>query len=163
MGADLFDHDVGARFPELARLGRRRRRRRIPLVHQLTLTECGAACLAMVLGYHGKAVRLDEVRTVMGVGRDGSTARAILDAAGWYGLRGRGVKLELDELGYLPAGSILHWEFAHFVVFQRIHRGFVEVLDPGLGARRIPLAELGRSFTGVALLVEPTESFSTAG
>ncbi|HEY1584324.1 MAG TPA: peptidase domain-containing ABC transporter [Polyangia bacterium] len=163
MAADLLDRDVDARFPELARLGRRRRGRRIPLVHQLTPTECGAACLTMVLGYHGKAVRLDEVRTVMGVGRDGSTARAILNTAAWYGMRGRGVKLELDELAYLPPGSILHWEFAHFVVFQRLHRGFVELLDPGLGARRIPLAELGRSFTGVALVIEPSETFSTDG
>jgi ABC-type bacteriocin/lantibiotic exporter with double-glycine peptidase domain len=158
-----LENEIGLqeRFPALKRLGRAGRRR-IPLVQQLSVTECGAACLAMVLGYHGKNVRLDEVRTVMGIGRDGSTALGILNAANWYGMRGRGVKVELDDVQYLPAGAILHWEFRHFVVFQRLHKGMVEILDPALGRRRLPLEQLGRSFTGVALQLEPADTFTTA-
>ena len=49
-------------FPALKKLGKRRSR--IPFVQQLTATECGVACLAMVLGYHGKELSREEVRDV---------------------------------------------------------------------------------------------------
>ena len=77
------------RFPALAKLGQPRRRR-IPLVQQLEAAECGAACLAMVLGYHGCNVRVETVREVAGVGLGGVDALSILRAAEHFGMRGRG-------------------------------------------------------------------------
>ena len=152
-------HSLLNRFPELLRLGLPGSRKRIPVVHQLDASDCGAACLAMVLSYHGKAVRLDDVRKVLGVSRDGVTALALLETARWYGLRGRGVSLEVEDLGYLPAGSILHWEFGHFMVFERLGPGWADVVDPALGRQRVPLDQFRKSFTGVALLLEPGDSF----
>src|SRR5713226_2086742 len=87
------------------------RRRRVPYVQQLEATDCGAACLAMVLRYHGKHVHLDEVRAHFGIGRDAASASSISKAARWFGLRSRGVHVEMDDLPYLEKGSILHWEF----------------------------------------------------
>ena len=151
--------ELEERFPALGKLGSRRRPRRIPVVRQLSATECGSACLAMVLSYFGKTVPPDELRSIMGVGRDGASALSILNAASWYGLRGRGVKLELDELQWLTPGAILHWEFNHFVVFERVRGGTIEIVDPALGRRRVPLEQFGRSFTGVALLLEQSDAF----
>src|SRR5438270_5112589 len=119
--------ELEQRFPVLEKIGRPRRGRRVPVVQQMSATECGAACLAMVLGCHGKTVQLDELRAVMKIGRDGSTALALLDAANWFGLHGRGVKLDLAELQLLPPGAILHWEFNHFVVFERARGQHVDV------------------------------------
>ena len=143
----------------LARLGRAQARR-IPVVQQLSVAECGAACLAMTLGYHGRHVPLDELREALGVGRDGASALALLDGARHYGLRGRGVRLEVDDLEYLDPGSILHWSFNHFVVFERVLEGAIEIVDPGFGRRRVSLEEVRREFTGVALLFEPGEDFT---
>ena len=42
--------------------------RRIPYIQQVELADCGAACLAMVLAYHGRHVPLKEVRDVTGHG-----------------------------------------------------------------------------------------------
>jgi ABC-type bacteriocin/lantibiotic exporter with double-glycine peptidase domain len=145
------------RFPVLARLGRPARR--IPYVQQLTAAECGLACLAMVLGYYGKEIGREELRTIIGAGRDGTTARDILNAARHFNLRGRGVKLELRGLEHLPAAAILHWEFKHFVVFERVSPRGVDILDPSAGKRRVSMTEFSQSFTGVALLLEPAEGF----
>ncbi|QRN97724.1 peptidase domain-containing ABC transporter [Archangium violaceum] len=151
------------RFPALLQLGRSGRKRRIPLVRQLAATECGAACLSMVLAYHGRRVSLDELRGTMGVGRDGTTALDVLRAGRAYGLHGRGVKVELNEVELLEPGAILHWEFKHFVVFEAVRDGGVDLLDPGLGRRHIPLESFARSFTGVAVLFEPGEGFEKGG
>src|SRR4051812_12605612 len=101
MPADRLEQELPRRYPALLRLGERLRRRRIQWVQQLTATECGAACLAMVLDYHGKKVRLDHIRDVQPIGRDGLSALAILQAAQVFGMRGRGVKLELEDFEFL--------------------------------------------------------------
>jgi ATP-binding cassette, subfamily B, bacterial len=147
------------RFPALRRLEAKNSARQIPFIRQLSATECGAACLAMVLAYHGKHVSLSEIRDLTGVNRDGVNALSLLNAGRWYGLRGRGVKLDLDALIYLDKGAILHWEFAHFVVFERLRKDGVEIVDPACGPRFVPMEQFSRSFTGVALTLMPGDEF----
>jgi ATP-binding cassette subfamily B protein len=147
------------RFPALRRLGWLDRSR-IPFIQQLSEVECGPACLAMVLGYHGHRAALEEVRALCGATRDGTTAAALLDASSHLGLRGRGVKVDLEQLALLPVGStILHWEFQHFVVLAGVDPRWVEIVDPAVGPRKVPIDEVRRAFTGVALTFEPNELF----
>ena len=115
----------------------------------------------MVLGYLGRDVALDEVREAAGgSGRDGVDAAAIVRAAEWFGLRGRGLALDSSMLRYLPPGAILHWEFNHFVVFERVTKKGVDIVDPGAGpARRCRSAKFSESFTGVALVFETSDEF----
>ncbi|HEX2252405.1 MAG TPA: peptidase domain-containing ABC transporter [Thermoanaerobaculia bacterium] len=139
-------------------------RRRIPFIQQTTAADCGAACLAMVLALHGKRVRLDEVRDRVGSGREGAHALALLEAARRYHLRARAVRVDLlDKLELLPPGSILHWQFSHFVVLLGVDRQGAEILDPSFGRRTVSRAELDRSFTGVALVFEPDQDFDRSG
>jgi ABC-type bacteriocin/lantibiotic exporter with double-glycine peptidase domain len=147
------------RFPALRKLLSDRTSHRIPLVRQLAATDCGAAALAMVLGYHGKHVPLDDIRQALGVSRNGTSAAALLRAGRAYGLRGRGVRAEIHDLHSLPTGSILYWEFRHYVVLQSVSRDRVDIVDPAGGRRSVPIEKLRRAFTGVALIFEPTETF----
>jgi ABC-type bacteriocin/lantibiotic exporter with double-glycine peptidase domain len=151
---------LAERFPAVRRLGEARaRRKRVPYVQQLHVTDCGAACLAMVLRYHGRDTTLDEVRNRLFAGRDGVNALAILECAGQFGLRGQAVRLDLEDLDYLKTGSILHWQMKHFVVLDRIGRKGVEIVDPAAGRRLIPHEDFGKAFTGVALQLEPSQGF----
>jgi ABC-type bacteriocin/lantibiotic exporter with double-glycine peptidase domain len=147
-------------FPSLARLAQQRRGK-VPFIQQLEWTDCGPACLAMVLAHLGRDVTLDEVREVTGgVGRDGADASALVKTAEHYGLRARGISIDIDHMRFLPAGTILHWEFNHFVVFERMTRKGAEIVDPARGRRLIPEKQLRESFTGVALVFEPTDAFT---
>jgi ATP-binding cassette subfamily B protein len=137
-------------------------RRRVPWVRQMGLADCGAACLAMVLAYHGKQVPLDELRQMTSTNRDGVDALAITKAARHYGLSACGVAADLDDLEHLPPATILHWEFTHFVVFERLRRNGVRVMDPALGRRRLSMEVFRRSYTGVAITFEPGEDFQTS-
>jgi ABC-type bacteriocin/lantibiotic exporter with double-glycine peptidase domain len=137
-------------------------RRTIPFIRQMEYADCGAACLAMVLGYFGKRVDLRELRDVTAAGRDGVTALSMVTAARAYGLRVRGVRADLADLRYLPRGSILHWEFSHFVVFERTTRKGIRVVDPARGRRVVSMADLRNAYTGVAILCEPSDGFDRA-
>jgi ATP-binding cassette, subfamily B, bacterial len=137
-------------------------RRQVPWVRQMALADCGAACLAMVLAYHGKQVPLDELRQMTSTNRDGVDAFAITQAAQRYGLSAKGVAADLDDLKDLPPATILHWEFTHFVVFERLRRNGVQVMDPALGRRRLSMELFRRSYTGVAITFEPGEDFRTS-
>jgi ATP-binding cassette subfamily B protein len=137
-------------------------RRTIPFIRQMEYADCGAACLAMVLGYFGKRVDLRELRDVTAAGRDGVTALSMVTAARAYGLRVRGVRADLADLQYLPRGSILHWEFSHFVVFERTTRKGIRVVDPARGRRIVSMADLRNAYTGVAILCEPSDGFDRA-
>ena len=141
-----------------------RRWRRIRYVPQTAAADCGAACLAMTLGWHGKTVPLDEVRQVTGLGRQGLDASTLVRAGEHFGLRARGVQLEhLEDLALLEPGSILHWGFYHFVVFERARRGGAWILDPGTGRRFVRREELDRNLTGVALTFEPGPELEPGG
>lgn len=157
------DGGMTERFPALERLGVTPEGS-IPYIAQTTATDCGPACIAMVLGLHGRVVRLDEVREVAGHSIRGTDAQALLDTARHYHLRGRGVQVaDPADLAYLGKGAILHWRFNHFVVFERLTPRGAWVVDPAFGRRLVPMDELGVAFTGVALDLQPTEEFETGG
>ncbi|HYI07735.1 MAG TPA: ABC transporter transmembrane domain-containing protein [Thermoanaerobaculia bacterium] len=142
------------------RLGRSDKRQ-IPFFQQTTRADCGAACMTMVLSWYGKQVSLREVREVLGVARDGADARQLLAGADWYGLRARAVRItELEHLESLPPASILHWQFHHFVVFDRITADGAWVVDPAVGRRLVPWSELRTAFTGIAITLEPAAGFT---
>jgi ABC-type bacteriocin/lantibiotic exporter with double-glycine peptidase domain len=126
------------------------------------VADCGAACLAMVLAYYGRQVPLDELRQMTSTNRDGVDALAMAEAAQRYGLTARGVAADLEDLEHLPPATILHWEFTHFVVFERLRRNGVQVMDPALGRRRLSMAVFRRSYTGVAIAFEPGDDFQAS-
>ncbi|MFH1130384.1 MAG: peptidase domain-containing ABC transporter [Pseudomonadota bacterium] len=164
MTEDRQRQNIVERFPALRNLAFGKSRRQVPVIQQPAATDCGAVCLAMVLGYYGKHIKLDEIRKIVGVDRGGVDALSIIKGAQHYGLRGRGIKIEdLKDLKYLSKGAILHWEFMHWVVFERLGRDGVHVIDPAVGRRFVPMEHMGRSFTGVALTFEPTDTFEPGG
>ena len=130
---------------------------------QFWTVECSAAALAMVLAYHGAWVPLERLRIECGVSRDGSKASNILRAARRFGLTARGFRQEPSTLHLRPMPCIIHWNFNHFVVLEGIDGDRAFINDPAFGRRRIDMAELDRSFTGVVLVIEPAPDFKRLG
>lgn len=140
-----------------------RKRKATPTMLQMEATECGAACLGMVMAFHGRWVALERLRVICGVSRDGSKASNILRAARQYGFSAKGFKKSPEKLLDLPLPSIIHWNFNHFVVLEGIYQQRVWINDPASGPTEVSLTELNESFTGVVLALEPGPDFKTAG
>ena len=137
--------------------------RRVPVIQAESEVECGSACLAMVLKYHGREIPLAEAHERCNVGRDGATALDLANAARTYGLRVNPYSLDLEELEDLDCPAILHWGFRHFVVLEEWDGHHAKLVDPTGGRAVVDRHELSREFTGVALSMAPGTGFRPRG
>lgn len=135
-------------------------RRKVPELIQMSTVECGAACLAMILGYYGRRTSISEIRENYGIGRDGFSAWDIAQAARSYGLKVRALSLDANDFRTASLPAIVHWQFNHFLVMERWASSFVDVIDPASGRKRLTAQEFDAGFTGIILLFEPDTQFN---
>jgi ATP-binding cassette subfamily B protein RaxB len=136
--------------------------RRLPVLLQTEAAECGLACLAMVASYWGHRIDLAGMRRRFSVSLKGATLKSLIAMAKALGLQSRPLKLELEHLKDLSLPCLLHWDMNHFVVLKAIKRGTAIIHDPAVGERRLPIADVSRHFTGVALELTPASGFQPA-
>lgn len=134
--------------------------RRLPVVFQTEAAECGLACLAMVLGWHGTTTDLATLRIRHAISLKGITLTTLARIAEEERLGTRAVRLELEELGKLRLPAILHWDLNHFVVVKKVSANKVVIHDPATGERSLSLEEVSRHFTGVAMELWPNTGFA---
>ncbi len=133
--------------------------KRLPIILQSELAECGAACLAMVSSYHGHKMSIEAIRHYLPSSLKGLSLKDMMQAAGKVQFTPRALRLEVDELCNLKCPAILHWNLDHFVVLESVRGNRVVIHDPARGRRVLSLKEVSESFTGVALELTPTNAF----
>lgn len=133
--------------------------KRIRLVRQSEIAECGLACLAMVAGSHGLDVDLGTLRRRFQPSMRGASLKSLIAMADRMGLSGRAVKLPLTALKDLHTPAVLHWDLNHYVVLERVERGKALIHNPDGRSRWLSDEELSDHFTGVALELRPADDF----
>ncbi len=137
---------------------------KVPVIMQMETCECGAACLDMILAYYGRWVALEQVRLDCGVSRDGSNARNILRAGRNYGLEADGYQLTAEELrSEATFPCVIHWEYNHFVVLCGFKGNKACINDPAVGTINVPWQDFEKSYTGIVLLFDVSDSFERGG
>ena len=139
------------------------KRVKTPTILQMEAVECGAASLAMILGYHGSFIPLERLRVECGVSRDGSKASKIILAARRLGLEANGYKRDIDGLKDAMLPAIIFWDFNHFVVLEGFKGGKAYINDPASGRRTVTYDEFDSSYTGVILEFSKGENFAKQG
>ncbi|SPE78713.1 Toxin RTX-I translocation ATP-binding protein [Flavobacterium columnare] len=141
---------------------------KITFFNQLESTDCGAACLAMIISYHGKKVTLSQVKEQFEFTRIGVSIQDIVEVASNIGFQTTPLKLTQQELEEIPLPSILFWKQDHFVVLEKItyKKGQIlyHILDPGYGKiileSKIFVKEWqGNNEKGVGIVFQETENF----
>ncbi|XQA79057.1 peptidase domain-containing ABC transporter [Xanthomonas sacchari] len=131
----------------------------LPMTLQAEASECGIACMAMIACYWGHQLDLQSLRKRFPTSIRGVTMLGLVDMAESCSLNARALSLELDGLSDLAVPCILHWNFNHFVVLKRVLRDGIVIHDPSTGRRHVPMREVNKAFTGVALELTPSSDF----
>ena len=138
----------------------KRKHAKVPSVFQIDNCECGAASLSMILQYYGRYVGMEELREQCSVSRDGSDAAALVDAAEHYGLICKGYRKQVFQLREMSMPCIVHCDFSHFAVLEKINKRYVWLNDPAFGRRRISVDDFAQHYTGIVLTFEKTPEFT---
>ncbi|WP_159991645.1 peptidase domain-containing ABC transporter [Pelistega ratti] len=126
--------------------------RKVPVILQSEINECGLACLAMVRGFYGDNLSLSDLKRQYGFSLSrGMNLKNLIDIAQQLNFMTRAVSLNLEELYQLKLPCILHWDFNHFVVLVKASKNTFTIHDPAFGKRKITKNELSMHFTGIAL------------
>lgn len=112
---------------------------RFKFVHQLSSTDCGAACLCMVANYFNKGYNLQQIKSLFEFTRAGVSSREILDNARKLGFSALIVKVSSQELSQIPFPIILHWKHEHFLVYEKqdVRKNIFYLSDPAYGREKI--------------------------
>ncbi|WP_051215761.1 peptidase domain-containing ABC transporter [Ferrimonas futtsuensis] len=134
--------------------------RRVPVILQAEVAECGLACLAMVASYFGRKVDLPAMRKRFRANLKGMNLQEMVEVANSLGLASRALKCPLEEIGKLKTPCVIHWDMNHFVVLSKASKAVVTIIDPATGRKQMKLNEFADHFTGIALELTPTSDFT---
>ena len=128
--------------------------------------DCGPTCLRMVAKYHGRNFKVQTLRQLCEISKEGVSLLGISDASEKIGFRSIGVKLNSAQLKEAELPCILHWRQNHFVVLYKIKKGKYYLADPGAGLVTLSETDFNRNWQGdketqegIALLLAPTPQF----
>ena len=133
--------------------------KKLPMIMQGEMAECGLACIAMILNYYGHEIDLNTLRLRYPITLEGANLQKLLNISASLNLAARPLKLDLNSLNKLQTPAILHWQMTHFVVLQSINGKKVTIHDPSVGVISLPMKEVSNAFTGIAIELVPSTTF----
>ncbi|MGD1806645.1 ABC transporter transmembrane domain-containing protein [Dapis sp. BLCC M126] len=133
-----------------------------PIVLQQSSSDCGAACLGMISQYWGKRFSINQLRNLANVGRSGASLKNLAKAAESLGFQSRPVRASLSRLEEQTDPWVAHWEGIHYLVVYKIKSKRILIADPAIGKKWLSRSEFLASWSGYALLLQPTQEFRNA-
>ncbi|HRX63177.1 MAG TPA: cysteine peptidase family C39 domain-containing protein, partial [Candidatus Competibacter sp.] len=129
--------------------------KRFPLVEQAEEMDCGAACLAMICKHYRIGATLGKLREMANVTTEGATLDSLAQVGESLGFTTHGLQCTYQTLLGFELPFIAHWEGYHYIVVYGVSKNQVWVADPGLGFRKLSVAEFEKGWTGTCLLFTP--------
>ncbi|MEN0053138.1 MAG: peptidase domain-containing ABC transporter [Mucilaginibacter sp.] len=137
-----------------------------PFYKQHDYMDCGPTSLRMVAKHFGRNFKIQTLRQLCEINREGVSLLDISEAAEKIGFRSLGAKLNLTDLKEVELPCILHWRQNHFVVLYKIKNNRYYIADPGSGLVTLSDADFIQNWVsdtdtndGIALLLAPTPYF----
>ncbi|WP_340153621.1 peptidase domain-containing ABC transporter [uncultured Marivirga sp.] len=134
-------------------------------VQQHGQSDCGPACLASIIKFHGGEHSLDEIRRITGTTQTGTKLLGLFQGAKDLGFEVEGLESEsVENLKELNSPAILHVilenRLQHYVVFYGFQEDQLIINDPGRGVEIWSKEKLEKVWQSKALLkLTPNEKF----
>ncbi|MCL1142744.1 peptidase domain-containing ABC transporter [Shewanella gaetbuli] len=133
--------------------------KRVPLILQAEMAECGLASIAMVASFYGHKLDMVALRKRFSADLKGMNLQQMIAISDSIGLASRALKCPIEEVGKLAIPCVLHWDMNHFVVLTGVTKSGVTLNDPAIGKKKLTFTEFAEHFTGIALELTPTKEF----
>lgn len=116
-------------------------------------SECGLACVAMLIDYFAGNIKLTKLRDDYGVPTGGYNFFQMKQILEDYNLESKAIKADSQDLTLLPTPFVVFWNKNHFIIVENIKRDSVKIIDPALGKQKIEYNDFSKSYSGFALYV----------
>ncbi|UJD76432.1 colicin V synthesis protein [Photorhabdus luminescens] len=134
-------------------------RKKINIIYQESIADCGLACISMILCYYGCDTTLKELKGNNNFHSRGLRLKDLLEISENNKLNTNVYSLDIDEINLLKKPCILHWDMNHFVILEKVNKNKFFILDPEKGERILSINEISKHFTGVAIELTPAPEF----
>lgn len=134
-------------------------RKKVPFIQQMEYSECGLACLVMLLNYYHHRTDLNELREEYPAPRGGYSLFNLMEVAKSKQLETEAFRADITHLSQIHLPAILHWEGKHFIILEKINKHSYTIVDPAQGRQRIPATQFAERYTGYVLTMKPSATF----
>ena len=144
-------------------------------IMQCDITDCGAACLATVAKQYGLKIPITRIREVSGTDKNGTNVYGLVKAAERLNFIAKGVRIDSLQredarsdmrtvfFSSFPLPVIAHvvvdGSLLHYVVIHKITKKQIIIADPAKGICKLAPDEFFKQWTGVLVLLTPTQKF----
>lgn len=131
----------------------------IPIMEQHQKTECGLCCVAMISSYYKHEITMEELRTRLETGRDGTSFSQLIDILESIGFETKAFKVPNFEAKYenIKTPCIALWKSRHFIVIEKVTKKYIYVVDPELGKIRYSYGDFSDGFSEYLIQIISSE------
>lgn len=135
--------------------------KKLPIILQDEISECGIACINMIANYYGHDIDLAALRTLHRPSLKGTSLLDLIKLCELLDLRAKVLRIELSDLKKIQCPAILYWDLNHFVVLKKIKKNKFIIHDPAIGLQSCSYQKFSESFTGIVIEVQKTNNFKS--
>lgn len=136
-------------------------KKRITFIEQISSTECGITCVAMLLRYYNSYVSLQQLRELLDTGRDGTSIGQLVALCKKLDLVAKPSKIDFSQIEPSQPPFIAFCYNSHFLVVEKISRKYVYLVDPASGAEYISHDQFKEIYSGYIIQIRPDSNFKT--
>lgn len=138
---------------------------KIKFIEQPDQKDCGPTCLAMISRYYGKKVSIAKIREFANTDLNGTNILGMTQAGHKIGFEIEGYRVnDFNELKNCPTPFIAHIinekGLEHFIIIEKIYKGKVFIVDPGIGRCIDSEYNFTNKSTKIILTVRKKQEFS---
>jgi len=138
-------------------------KKKIPIIKQEGVKDCGASCLLSIIRYYGGDISLEKLRELTKTTKIGTTAYHITLASEKLGFVSKGIKCKsLNDLNNkidVPfiAHLVINKSYKHYIVVYDLNykKKIVTIMDPNSGVKKISFDEFNKMWSKVVITFYP--------
>jgi ABC-type bacteriocin/lantibiotic exporter with double-glycine peptidase domain len=139
--------------------------RKIKIVKQNDLKDCGVACLLSIIRFYNGNVPLETLRIDTHTDQDGTSFYNLIITAQKYGLNAVGYKINYEEINdskiiFPIIAQVIINSLPHFIVIYKINNKKVTIMDPSVGKKEMKLEQFLTDWTGNIITFYPNRELS---